>query len=166
MNRPREIAYFNSPIPPRNTSGFEASNWAMASPSFVPSRREIWYSDGYTGFWAVRVSDDVWPGGGGGGGGGSTRDDDDAASPGGGGGFGGGSGGGGGAGYPAGHATVSAADRSPFHSGAPQVTAASAESRGALPFTGLALAAIAISGLVAIVAGVTLRRRVIGRKAS
>jgi hypothetical protein len=58
---PREIAYFNSPIPPRSTPGFEASNWAMASPSFVPNRGEIWYSDGYSGFWAVRVTNGVWP---------------------------------------------------------------------------------------------------------
>lgn len=66
---PREIAYFNAPIPPRNTPGFEASNWAMASPSFVPERREIWYSDGYSGFYAVRLTNGAWPGGGDGGGG-------------------------------------------------------------------------------------------------
>jgi hypothetical protein len=59
--RPREIAYFNAPIPPRNTPGFEASNWAMASPSFVPKRGEIWYSDGYSGFYAIRLTNGVWP---------------------------------------------------------------------------------------------------------
>jgi hypothetical protein len=58
---PREIAYFNSPIPPRSTPGFEASNWAMSSPSFVPERGEIWYSDGYSGFWNVHVTNGVWP---------------------------------------------------------------------------------------------------------
>src|SRR5919106_78272 len=57
---PREIAYFNAPIPERNTPGFEASNWAMSSPSFVPERREIWYSDGYSGFYAVRLANGVW----------------------------------------------------------------------------------------------------------
>ena len=35
---PKEIAYFNSPIADRSTPGFEASNWAMSSPSFVPER--------------------------------------------------------------------------------------------------------------------------------
>jgi hemolysin type calcium-binding protein/LVIVD repeat-containing protein len=60
---PREIAYFNAPIPPRNTPGFEASNWAMSSPSFVPKRREIWYSDGYSGFYAVQLTNGVWPSG-------------------------------------------------------------------------------------------------------
>ncbi len=59
--RPREIAYYNSPIPERSTPGFEASNWAMSSPSFVPRRGEIWYSDGYTGFHAVKVTNGVWP---------------------------------------------------------------------------------------------------------
>jgi hemolysin type calcium-binding protein len=61
---PREIAYFNSPIPPRSSPTFEASNWAMASPSFVPERHEIWYSDGYSGFWAVRLTNGAWPTGG------------------------------------------------------------------------------------------------------
>jgi hypothetical protein len=64
---PKEIAYFNAPIPERNSPAFEASNWAMSSPSFVPSRNEIWYSDGYSGFYAVRLTNDSWPGGSGGG---------------------------------------------------------------------------------------------------
>ncbi|HEY8000915.1 MAG TPA: hypothetical protein VID76_03190 [Solirubrobacterales bacterium] len=58
---PREIAYFNAPIGPRLTPSFEASNWAMSSPSFVPERGEIWYSDGFQGFFAVRVTNGVWP---------------------------------------------------------------------------------------------------------
>jgi hypothetical protein len=52
--------YFNSPIPPRSSPGFEASNWAISSPAFVPERKEIWYSDGNTGFWVVRVTNDAW----------------------------------------------------------------------------------------------------------
>ena len=58
---PREIAYYNAPIGPRLTPGFEASNWAMSSPSFVPERGEIWYSDGFQGFFAVRLTNGVWP---------------------------------------------------------------------------------------------------------
>lgn len=58
---PREIAYFNSPIPPRVIPGFEASNWAMSSPAYAPERGEIWYSDGFTGFWNVRPTNGVWP---------------------------------------------------------------------------------------------------------
>jgi hypothetical protein len=33
----------------------------MSRPAFAPERREIWFSDGPTGFYAVRVSKDVWP---------------------------------------------------------------------------------------------------------
>ncbi|HEX4896222.1 MAG TPA: hypothetical protein VFV11_07825 [Solimonas sp.] len=57
---PREIAYFNAPVSPRVTPVFEASNWAMSSPSFVPERKEIWYTDGYGGFYVVRVTNGVW----------------------------------------------------------------------------------------------------------
>jgi hypothetical protein len=60
---PKEIAYFNAPIPERSSPAFEASNWAMSSPSFVPERNEIWYSDGYSGFYAVRLTNGAWPGG-------------------------------------------------------------------------------------------------------
>ena len=58
--RPREVAYFIAPIKPRLTPGFEASAWAMSSPSFVPERKEIWYSDGFGGFYVVRVTNGVW----------------------------------------------------------------------------------------------------------
>lgn len=62
---PREIAYFNPPVQPRiiPPAGIvpEASNWAMSSPSFVPERGEIWYSDGLSGFYAVRLTNGVWP---------------------------------------------------------------------------------------------------------
>ena len=56
---PREIAYFNAPVTPRAVS--DASNYAMSSPSFVPERNEIWYTDGFSGFYAVRLTNDVWP---------------------------------------------------------------------------------------------------------
>ena len=52
--RPKEIAYFNPP-----TNG--GSSYAMSSPSFVPERSEIWYSDGNSGFYNVRVTNGVWP---------------------------------------------------------------------------------------------------------
>ncbi|TJY63295.1 hypothetical protein E4T66_06245 [Sinimarinibacterium sp. CAU 1509] len=58
--KPREVAYFNAPVSPRITPVFEASNWAMSSPAFVPERKEIWYTDGYSGFYAVRVTNGVW----------------------------------------------------------------------------------------------------------
>jgi hypothetical protein len=60
VNHPHEIAYFNAPVQPRMTPVFEASDWAMSSPSFVPERKEIWYTDGYSGFYVVRVTNGVW----------------------------------------------------------------------------------------------------------
>jgi hypothetical protein len=57
---PREIAYFNAPVTPRiiPPGGVNPppSNWAMSSPTFVPQRDEIWYSDGLSGFYAVRLT--------------------------------------------------------------------------------------------------------------
>jgi hypothetical protein len=57
--QPREIAYFNAPVTPRIVPPVGVnpppSNWAMSSPSFVPQRNEIWYSDGLSGFYAVRL---------------------------------------------------------------------------------------------------------------
>ncbi len=59
---PREIAYFNAPVQPRDIAfPSPGSNWAMASPAFAPERSEIWYSDGFSGFYAVRVTNGVWP---------------------------------------------------------------------------------------------------------
>jgi hypothetical protein len=64
-HNPREIAYFNAPVTPRiiPEAGIvpAPSNWAMSSPSFVPERGEIWYSDGLSGFYAARVTNGVWP---------------------------------------------------------------------------------------------------------
>lgn len=58
---PVEVAYFNAPVQPRIlTVPAPASNWAMSSPSFVPERKEIWYTDGYSGFYVVKVTNDAW----------------------------------------------------------------------------------------------------------
>ena len=59
--RPKEIAYYNAPVSERTTPAFEASNWAMSSPAFDEKNGEIWYSDGFQGFYAVKVTNDVWP---------------------------------------------------------------------------------------------------------
>lgn len=58
--KPKEIAYFNPPLTPRITPILEASGYAMSSPSFVPERKEIWYSDVYSGFYVLRVTNGVW----------------------------------------------------------------------------------------------------------
>jgi hypothetical protein len=61
LKHPKEIAYYVAPTKPENENMQMASDFAMSKPAIIPSRREIWYSDGSTGFYAVRVSKDVWP---------------------------------------------------------------------------------------------------------
>jgi hypothetical protein len=61
LRHPKEIAYFNAPQYPRITPVLVQSNFAMAQPTFVPERKEIWYSDAYSGFYAVRVTNNAWP---------------------------------------------------------------------------------------------------------
>jgi len=59
---PREVAYFNAPRDPAGGPlPWSGTNWAMSSPAFVPGRREIWYSDGTSGFYVVRVTNGAWP---------------------------------------------------------------------------------------------------------
>jgi hypothetical protein len=59
---PREIGYFNAPITDRATPApFEASNWAMSRPAFDEQRGDIWYSDGYQGFFVVHMTNGTWP---------------------------------------------------------------------------------------------------------
>ncbi len=58
---PREIAYFVSPTTPNTETGYSASDYAMSQPAFDSARHEIWYADGGTGFYVVRVDNGVWP---------------------------------------------------------------------------------------------------------
>lgn len=58
---PVEVAYYNAPAQPRPIPiPTGAASYAMSSPSFVPERKEIWYTDGYSGFYVVRVTNGVW----------------------------------------------------------------------------------------------------------
>ena len=61
VKKPREIAYYVAPAQARPENQGQASNYAMSQPAFVPERREIWFSDATSGFYALRVSDAVWP---------------------------------------------------------------------------------------------------------
>ncbi len=63
---PKEIAYFNGPLSPTHAplGAFPnqgGGSYAMSAPAFAPSRGEIWYSDGNSGFYAVRLTNGVWP---------------------------------------------------------------------------------------------------------
>jgi len=78
---PKEIAYHVAPPDTISATGSEIiderANWAMSQPAFAPERGEIWYSDGTSGFYALKMDPAVWPftsdgaGGSGGGGAGS-----------------------------------------------------------------------------------------------
>jgi hypothetical protein len=63
--KPKEIGYFMSPPSTISATGGpvidERSNWAMSQPAFAPERGEIWYSDGNSGFYALKMAEDVWP---------------------------------------------------------------------------------------------------------
>lgn len=56
---PVEIAYYNSPSVNVPLIG---GNYAMSAPAFAPDRDEVWYSDGFTGFHAVRLTNGTFSG--------------------------------------------------------------------------------------------------------
>ena len=58
-HHPKEVAYYNAPVKPRTFP--EGSNWAYSQPAFAPERKEVWYTDAYTGFYAVRLTNGAWP---------------------------------------------------------------------------------------------------------
>ena len=41
--------------------GRRGSNFAMSKPAFAPERREIWYTDGSSGFYVLRLPPALWP---------------------------------------------------------------------------------------------------------
>ena len=60
---PKEIGYFVAPTTPNTETGYSESDYAMSQPAFDVARHEIWYTDGGTGFYVVRVVNGVWPSG-------------------------------------------------------------------------------------------------------
>ena len=58
---PREIGYFVAPPTPRDVNLFDGSNFAMSKPAFDDARREIWYTDGASGFYVLRLAKSLWP---------------------------------------------------------------------------------------------------------
>ncbi len=66
LTKPKEIAYYVPPAKQRLENGYDGSAYAMSKPAIVPARREVWFSDGPTGFYNLRVDKDVWPSGAGG----------------------------------------------------------------------------------------------------
>ena len=58
---PKEIAYFVAPTKGNTETGYTASDYAMSKPAFAPERREIWYTDGGSGFYVLRLDASLWP---------------------------------------------------------------------------------------------------------
>jgi hypothetical protein len=61
VTHPKEVGYFVAPTKAKPENGYEASNFAMSMPAFVPDRHEVWWTDGASGFYAIHVSDNAWP---------------------------------------------------------------------------------------------------------
>ncbi len=55
LEKPKEVAYYVAPLKPQTENGFDGSNYAMSQPAFVPERREVWYTDGASGFNVLRL---------------------------------------------------------------------------------------------------------------
>ncbi len=55
---PKEIAYFNKPLIPWTTSTYpnKAGAFAMAAPAYDGATHDIWYTDGNSGFYVVRLT--------------------------------------------------------------------------------------------------------------
>jgi hypothetical protein len=62
IDHPREVAYFVAPTTPNTETGYTESDYAMSQPAFDIARHEIWYTDGGTGFYVLRVDNGIWPG--------------------------------------------------------------------------------------------------------
>jgi hypothetical protein len=60
--RPKEVAYFVAPPAPSPVVS-ERTNFAMSKPAFDPARRTIWYTDGNSGLYAVKLTNGAWPSG-------------------------------------------------------------------------------------------------------
>jgi hypothetical protein len=56
---PREIAYFNKPLMPGANPVYpmKAGAFAMSAPAYDEKTRDIWYTDGNSGFYVVRLTD-------------------------------------------------------------------------------------------------------------
>jgi hypothetical protein len=61
LTQPKEIAYYVTPTKAKVENTAQASDFAMSQPAFVPERHEVWFTDGTSGFYALHVSDSVWP---------------------------------------------------------------------------------------------------------
>jgi len=59
---PREVAYFNMPAPPGTLPGTGAA-FAMSQAAWDLGRHELWYSDGTSGLYVIKIGGGQWPAG-------------------------------------------------------------------------------------------------------
>jgi len=57
--QPVEVAYFNKPAP--NTLPLKSGAYAMSAPTFDLAHHQVWYADGDSGFYSVKLTNGVWP---------------------------------------------------------------------------------------------------------
>jgi hypothetical protein len=56
---PKEVAYFVAPPAPSPVRG-ERTNYAMSKPAFDVARHIVWYSDGNSGLYGVKLTNGAW----------------------------------------------------------------------------------------------------------
>ena len=59
VRSPREVAYFNQPVAPGTPAADSGGADAKSQPAWDVEDRSIWYADGTSGFWAVRLINGV-----------------------------------------------------------------------------------------------------------
>jgi hypothetical protein len=57
---PKEVGYFNKPLAPGAEPVREGAH-AMSAPAWDLKRKQVWYTDGNTGFYAVRLTNQIAP---------------------------------------------------------------------------------------------------------
>ncbi len=59
LAHPREVAYFNKPLMPGTNPFYpsKAGAFAMSAPAYDQETGDIWYTDGHSGFYVVRLTD-------------------------------------------------------------------------------------------------------------
>ncbi len=61
LAKPKEVGYFNKPVAagskPANPEA--SGGYAMSQPAWDTGRRSVWYSDGNTGFWNIKLTNGV-----------------------------------------------------------------------------------------------------------
>jgi LVIVD repeat len=63
LTAPKELGYYIAPTTPNTENGYNGADYAMSQPTIVPERHEVWYTDGGSGFYVLRVAAGVWPAG-------------------------------------------------------------------------------------------------------